>query len=143
MNDQPREIQGSVDFPPPAAMSSDNRDERGRAAKKRVLLLSETFPLNPETHVSGVFRRLRFHVEAMQEYGTVDLAFFWPRGRPLSADPNEGEEAFRAAWGFEERIWFIPTGSARGFHPLERVSDLLWAWRGAVSFGDKPTQRTS
>ncbi len=143
MNDQPHETRGSVDFPPPTAMSSDNRDERGRAAKRRVLLLSETFPLNPETHVSGVFRRLRFHVEAMQEYGTLDLAFFWPRGRPLSADPNEGEEAFRAAWGFEERIWFIPTGSARGFHPLERVSDLLWAWRGAVSFGDKPTQRTS
>jgi glycosyltransferase involved in cell wall biosynthesis len=143
MNDRPDETRDPVDSVPCAAASSVNRGEREEATNRRVLLLSEWFPRNPETHINGVYRRLRFHVEAMQRFGKLDLAFFWPGGQPLAVDPNEGEEAFRAAWGFDGRIWFIPTGGARGFHVRDRVSDLLWAWRGAVSFGEKPTQRTS
>jgi len=115
----------------------------GGASATRVLLLSEYFPRDAETHVNGVYQRLRSHVVALQRVGAVDLVFFWSGGQPVAKSRTEGEAAFRAAWGFEGRIWFIPTDRIAGRPPRERLTDWLWALRGAVGFfSGKPTQRT-
>jgi glycosyltransferase involved in cell wall biosynthesis len=119
------------------------RDPKGTISAQRVLLLSEFFPRRPETQVSGLFRRLRFHIEALTMFGALDLAFFWPAAEPIVGIPNEGEEAFRAAWGVKGRIWFIPTGRIRGGSARGALSDMLWAWRGAIGFfHERPTLRT-
>jgi len=110
--------------------------------RPQLLLLTEYFPWNSQV-VFGTVQRLRRHLAALQELGSVDVVFFWPVERKLSVEEmGYWEGTARSAWGLDGKILFVPIGLRRTM--IDWVLDAVWAFRGALGFFHaKPSMRTS
>jgi len=106
------------------------------AHEKRILLLSEFFPDNPERAVYGVFQRLRKNMEALHRVGRLDLVFFCaPQIHIPENQINVYREKMAAAWPLFGDLLFIATSTGADAeirrHPLY---SMLWQLRGVSSF---------
>jgi glycosyltransferase involved in cell wall biosynthesis len=99
-----------------------------------VLLITEFFPDSPRA-VYGAFQRLGNHILALRALGTVDVVFLWQGGELGEAAAIEKTERARAALGFDGTASFIPVRYRQRFR--EWPLDLVWAWRGAITFFHK------
>jgi glycosyltransferase involved in cell wall biosynthesis/GT2 family glycosyltransferase len=111
--------------------------------RPRLLLVSESFPVDIERDAFGVVPRLRVLLEAAMEVGSVDLVFLSaPDGLPDQAEADRLRGLLAEAWGFKGEMWLCPQEPARRATLGERLGQ--WCWRGTAGFfHGRPRMRTA
>ena len=91
----------------------------------RVLFISEYYPFNVRTDVTGVFKRMRMLLEAMQGLGELDVLFLAPPGVDTSpAALRRLEGAIQAAWDLRLNV-FVREQSTGHAAPSTRAPAAL------------------
>lgn len=113
-------------------MTSKQPSSRPRGPKK-WLFVSANFPGDPARKITAVYRRMGMFIEALREFGSLDMLFYVERDVPIDA---QSVERFRGRlaehWGADLRLRLCHRQPA-----LER-GRMAHYLRGALSVHEQP-----